>query len=725
MTDVLRAAIVAHQAGDLAQASQLYQKVLARETGNAEALHMLGVLHHQQGDHGRAIELMGRAVVQRPNNPVFHANLAEAYRAVGEYERAAGCCRAAISLRPDYPEALANLGLALQGLGRRDEAVAHYHNALRLRPNFAAAHNNLGNVAREQRHVDQALAHFRRAVQIDPAHAAAQNNLGQLLLSLGLSLEALPHCEAAVRLRPNLASLHYNLGNALRALERHAEARAAYLEAIRLAPDLARAHAHLGLTLMREGQFGDALYALKRARELDPADAAIAEFLGDLCVECGEFGEAVPHYEQAIALATEPRYMLHLSLGWALQEDGRLDRAGEHYQIAHRLQPGSPIVLNYLGGFHEEQGDLREAEAAYRQAARSQSSFSLPLARLATLLRDKLPEADLAAIEADLARPGQLREPRGRLLFGLAHVLDARGEYARAARCLEEANALILESRRGHREYDPANHQQFVDNLIHEFDPSFFVRTAELGHGTKTPVFIFGLPRSGTTLLEQVLASHSRIHGAGELRLARQSFEAISTALGRPDPPLDCVKHLDVASIMQLAQQHLERLSALAGEHALRVTDKMPDNYLNLGILAAMFPLATFVHCRRDLRDVAVSCWMTDFRSMTWANDKSTIASRFSEYQKLMDHWRAVLPVPIHEVEYEEMVNNLAEVARRLVAACGLEWEPACLEPHKNRRNVRTASLAQVRRPVYSDSVGRWKHYETELADLFAALPRA
>ena len=359
-----------------------------------------------------------------------------------------------------------------------------------------------------------------------------------------------------------------------------------------------------------------------------------------------------------------------------------------------------------------------------RLACRSQSGFSLPLARLATLLRGQLPEADLAAVEADLARPEQLREPRGRLLFGLAHVLDARGQYARAARCLEEANALILESRGGRRAYNPESHQKFVVGLIHEFDPSFFVRTTGLGHGTKTPVFIVGLPRSGTTLLEQVLASHSRIHGAGELRFARQSFEAISSVTGRLDSPLECVKHFDPPSIMRVAERHLERLSSLAGKQALRVIDKLPDNYLYLGFLAALFPRATFIHCRRDLRDVAVSCWMTDFRSMTWANDKATIASRFSEYQKLMEHWRAVLPVAVHEVGYEEMVSNLEAVARRLVAACGLEWDPACLEPHKNRRAVRTSSLVQVRRPVYKDSVARWKHYETELADLFAALPR-
>ena len=164
-------------------------------------------------------------------------------------------------------------------------------------------------------------------------------------------------------------------------------------------------------------------------------------------------------------------------------------------------------------------------------------------------------------------------------------------------------------------------------------------------------------------------------------------------------------------------------MEALGGTQADRVVDKMPDNYMYLGLLAALFPRAVFIHCRRDLRDIAVSCWMTDFRSIRWANDPEHIASRFRQYRRLMDHWRKALPVTIHEVDYEETVADLEGVARRLLTACGLEWEPACLEFHRTQRPVRTASVTQVRQPIYTQSVARWKNYERELADLFAALP--
>ena len=179
-------------------------------------------------------------------------------------------------------------------------------------------------------------------------------------------------------------------------------------------------------------------------------------------------------------------------------------------------------------------------------------------------------------------------------------------------------------------------------------------------------MFVFGLPRSGTTLIEQVLASHSRIHGAGELRLARQTFEAIPSVLGRLEAPVLCVPGLDHTTLRQLAERHLKGLPVPDGKPVEHVVDKMPDNYMYLGLLAVLFPQATFIHCRRDLRDVAVSCWMTDFRSIRWANDPEHIASRFRQYHRLMEHWPTVLPVAIHEVVYEQLVDDFECEARRL-----------------------------------------------------------
>ena len=717
----LTAALQMHQAGQLQAAAQLYQQLLAREPDNADALHLFGVLRHQQGDHARAVELIGKAVALRPSAAALHANLAEAYRGLGQFERAAGCCRTALRLWPDFPEALCNLGLALQGLGKHAEAVEHFRRAIELRPDFAVAHNNLGNALRELGRLDEALEHFRRAVELAPEHAPARTNLGQMLVDRGRADEALPHCQEAVRLQPDLAALHHNLGNALRALGRFGEARAAYLEAIRLDPNLARAHAHLGLVLQQEGQLGDALVWLRQATELEPANADFCTYLADLYGDREEYAEAIPCWERVLALAPD-RAAAHNALGWALQEERRLSEAEEHFRMALRLQPDYAGAQLSLGGLHEELGDLTAAEADFRTALQMQPTFALPHARLATLLRGKLAETDLAALEQRLADPELGEGPRARLLFGLAHVLDARGDVARAADCLRQANALALESaRRQKREYVPADHERFVDNLIRAFDADWFARRTGAGLPTRRPVFVFGLPRSGTTLIEQVLASHSHIYGAGELRLARETFEAIPAALGRPSPPMECVPALEPAAIRHLAEQHEAKLRALGGD-AERVVDKMPDNYLYVGMLYALFPQATFIHCRRDLRDIAVSCWMTDFRSIRWASDPAHIASRFQQYRRIVEHWRTVLPGRMIETDYEETVADLESVARRIITACGLEWEPACLAFHTTQRPVRTASVTQVRQPVYTQSVARWKRYENSLAELFAAL---
>ena len=392
--------------------------------------------------------------------------------------------------------------------------------------------------------MDEALAHFRRAVDLDPRDALARTNLGQMLLERDHAEEALPHCEEAVRLLPHAAALHHNLGNALRELNRYDEARSAYIQALRLDPSLAKAHAQLGIVLKHEGRLDEAAVCLKRAIELDPADPELAEFLGDLCIARQDFVEAIKSYTRAIAISPVEKSRLHVSLGWALQEEGRLGEAHAQYREAQRIEPRSAPVYIYLGQYHEECGELAQAEADYRHAMFLHEGNPLAISLLGSLLRGRLPEKDLAALERRAADQSGSIDVRTRLAFALGHVLDARGEYARAAACIRQANALTLESRRGQNEFTPADHERFVDDVINRFDRAFLTRTHQLGSQSQRPVFILGLPRSGTTLIEQVLSSHSRVYGAGELRLGRQSFEAIPQILGRSATRLNASRTL-------------------------------------------------------------------------------------------------------------------------------------------------------------------------------------
>jgi tetratricopeptide (TPR) repeat protein len=544
---------------------------------------------------------------------------------------------------------------------------------------------------RDQGKLDEAVACYRKALDLNPNLAEVNNNLGVVLKDQGKLDDAIACCCRAIQLKPDWADAHNSLGNILRDQGKLDEAVACYLRALQLKPDGAGALSNLGNALKAQGKLDEAVACQRRALELKP-----------------DWAEA------------------HCSLGNAFKEQRKLDEALACYRRALELRPDFTDAHNNIGAAWEEQGDLQAAEDSFRAALGSNSRFALAHYKLAELLGGKLPDEDLAAQRRLLAESDLPDAQRLLLHFGLAQVLDARGEYAEAAEHLERGNALQLAERRKYGQgYDPKAHESFVTQMVGVCTPDFFERCRGLGSNSKVPVFVFGLPRSGTTLIEQILAGHSKIYGAGELRVVPQLFDAIPGALGRSAPPLECMPHLDGAALQRLSVHHEERLAALAGQQAERIVDKLPDNYVYLGLLAALFPRAALIHCRRDVRDVAVSCWKTIFTSVRWANDFVHIASRIHNHQRLMDHWRTVSAVPLLEVDYEETVADVEGVARKLVAWCGLDWEPACLEFAKARRPVRTASVVQVRRPVFATSVGRWKHYEQALAPLWALLEKS
>jgi tetratricopeptide (TPR) repeat protein len=723
--DEFAGAVQLHQSGQLGAAARLYESFLDRDASHAESLHLLGIARLQLGQPLLAAELIGRAVDLFPQAGVLRATLAEAFRALGRFDRVVDCCLAALQLGLNDPGVLNNLGLALHALGRPSEAANAFRDALALRPDDPICHTNLGTTFRALDQKEQARDHFRQALAIDPDFAPALTNLGQLLLDLGHAADALPFCRQAALLQPGLPEAHNNLGNALHALRLLEEARSSYAEAIRLSPQMAQAHVNLARTLQEEGEWDEALPWLRRATEIEPQSLVFLALLAEAAVERELFDEAINCYERMLEI-DQNLAATHNALGWLLQESGRLDESASHLTTTLSLRPDFAIAHVNVGGILEKMGDFAAAETSFRAALSDENSRSPALARLAMLLRGRLPDADIEQIEIHLARSDGSDPTRVNLLFGLAGVWDARGSYSRAAMCAREANQLAFDQlQRRNRSYQPLEHEQLISGLIHSLDPPFFTRLSGAGLDTGRPVFIVGLPRSGTTLIEQILASHPQVHGAGELSLARGDFEAIPGLLGRDgEPPVACIGDLTRNAVGQLALGHDRSLGEIDGGKAARILDKMPDNYVHLGLIAALYPEATLIYCRRDFRDVAVSCWLTGFRAVRWTNATEHIASRFHQHVRLMNHWRNVLPGRIHEVDYEETVANLEGTAKRLVAACGLEWHPACLQFHRTPRPVRTASFAQVRQPVYPSSVARWKNYQNELADLFAALPQ-
>jgi tetratricopeptide (TPR) repeat protein len=515
-------------------------------------------------------------------------------------------------------------------------------------------------------------------------------------------------------------------GDHLRSAGRFEEARAAYLGAIgSYTAGLARAYFGMGLAFQQEGRLEEARRPFEQAATLDPNRAEYWDQLGAIYEWAEEYPGAAECWRRVLALAPDTAARPHIGLGWALQQMRRLDEARTEFLAAAALEPDSPGAPLSLGLLELERGDFPAAEAAFRRALAISPACHMALYWLANMRGADLPDEDLAALEARLDDPATGEEPRTRLLFALGQAHDARKEYRQAARYLRQANALQDARVRIARGYDPAERTSLVDGLIRVFDRGLFARLAGAGLDSRKPVFVVGLPRSGTTLIEQVLASHPEVHGGGELLLGPRAFDALPAIVGKAISPVDCVPLLQPTQIRDLAQGYLEQLDAIGGGRAERVVDKLPENYLLVGLLRILFPNAAVIHCRRDLRDVALSCWTADFRSVPWASDPGNLGQIFRDYLRMMDHWRAILPAPMLEIEYEEVVADFDNSSRRMIAAAGLEWDPTCADFHRGARSVHTGSRVQVRQPLHSRSVAKWKHYEHELADLFAALPGA
>ena len=273
--------------------------------------------------------------------------------------------------------------------------------------------------------------------------------------------------------------------------------------------------------------------------------------------------------------------------------------------------------------------------------------------------------------------------------------------------------------------YDPDQHSKYIDGIISLYTSDFVTERHAWGMPDPRPVFIVGFPRSGTTLTEQILASHPQIHGAGELHDIHKISRSLHEVFDAPwENPLNAVHQLQPDSTRAAAQRYLDRLNAVAPPTADRIVDKMPDNINHLGLIAVLLPTAKAILCRRDPRDIALSCWQTVLKACPWNNDWDHIARRMADYQRLLKHWKQDPPLAICEIKYEELVTDLERNARLLIDFVGLEWDPACLQFHSNSRVVRTPSLVQVRQPIHSRSAGRWRLYEASLKPMFEAFER-
>jgi tetratricopeptide (TPR) repeat protein len=669
----------------LGDADELARGVVAAEPNNAEAFHTLGLIAHQSGKLAEAIEHLHRAATLSPDVPLYHANLGEMYRMAGNVDEAIASGRRALALNPDNPAALSNLGIALFDQGKFVDALTYYERAIELQPDFAQAHSNRGNALQRLKRFAEAEPAYRRALEIHPEFADGWNNLGTCLRELGRLDEAETAYRKALELQPNNPEVFDNLALAFKDSERLDEAaewirRALVIDATRDA-----FFTHYAAILLDQEKHEQAADAASRALALNPTNCDAINQMGRIAAARGDLEGALGHYQRALV-----------------------------------IKPDLADACNNMGNVLKELGRLDEAQRAYLEAIRFEPTLTGAYVNLADSKIFVPGDPHLAAMEALAAKTdGLSRTDRIQLGFALGKAYGDIKDHRRAFRYLREANA----AKRAAAGYDEAVAHKFFERIEATFTTTLLRAKEGGGDPSAMPIFVIGMPRSGTTLIEQILASHPTVRGAGELKTLGALTDDVRDASGNAIPYPEFVPLLDGSALRQIGERYLAETGKLALGSA-RVTDKMPSNYYMVGLIHLVLPNARIVHCIRDPIDTCLSCFSKLFaEGQPHTYDLGELGRYYRRYQHLMAHWRRVLPANrMLDIRYEDVVADLEGQARRLLSYCNLPWDDRCLTFHQTARPVRTASATQVRHPIYNSAIGRWRNYKKELRPLITAL---
>lgn len=676
-------AVALFQHGRFREGENLLRQLLAAAPADHAALHLLGVILRERGEYGQAIEMLRKAIGIEARLAPYHGNLGNAYLMSEQFDAAAACYRQVLVLEPG--SVLARFGLGMAFIGRKDfaAAVAELEKVVKAERNHVDANSNLGTALSELGRHDEAMPYFERALALKPESAGIHFKYGMALKSHGDLLAACRYLARAAVLDPTFADAPYQVGVVLHTLNRLEDAVRALEEAVKLRPDLVAALYELGQILNQLQSFEQAADYFERGMKLDPQSPLLYLGLARTRHLQGRCQEARSLIAEALAHGAD-KAECHTMLGLVLQTEGNFDAAIEAYQQAIALNPGQAqahLCLAMIRNQDDPSAHIQELEHV----------------------------RSLGALDAE-----QLTT----LEYALAKGYEKLGDYGAAFHRYEAANKL----RKEQYPFDLSGSAAHIDRLIATFSKDLFRAKGEIGSSSQRPVFIVGMMRSGTTLVEQIIASHPMVHGHGELDLIRQIEAELPGQMDCVQSYPECIAELEQTTALRLAEKYLARLEQDAPE-ATRSVDKLPNNFERLGLISLLFPHARIIHCTRDPIDTCLSNFFHDFGSDNrFTYDLETLGRYYRDYQRLMAHWKTVLPIPILELPYEALVADQESWSRRLVEFLDLDWDEQCLAFYKNERPVYTYSLWQVRQPIYTSSIQRWRPYAQYLAPLFDAL---
>ena len=465
-----------------------------------------------------------------------------------------------------------------------------------------------------------------------------------------------------------------------------------------------------------QGDHVKAAKLIERALDRVPHHTIFHNNLGNILLDAGESEAAINHYRQAIR--AEPAYVdAHFNLGIGHERQGQTQEAIASYRQTLVLNPEYIEARHNLGSALESLGLIEDALIEYRKVIAISPDYARAYFRIAYATPDRVSETERQAMEHLLAKLDPSSDAAIHLNFGLGRAYADIGRPEDAFIQWEQGN----KAKRATYIYDVANSTQLHQRIASEFTSGIFRTHARQGHEDDAPIFVVGMPRSGTTLVEQILSSHPRVSGAGELPIMRNVVLGISgQPAGRAYP--ESIGGLSEGSIHSAALEYLRALRARDAS-APHIVDKMPGNFLYIGMIKLLLPNARIVHCVRDPIATCFSCFTQLFNApQRFAYDLTELGTYHSSYRRLMSHWHRVLPGEIFDIRYEDLVEAQEATTRRLLEFCGLDWNDSCLTFHETQRSVRTSSAEQVRRPLYKSSVMGWRRYKEYLAPLLEAL---
>lgn len=665
-------------AGQADQAELLCQRVLAAWPGQCDAHHLMGLMAHAYGNLDLALQHV-RLACQAPRAPaLYFSNLAEMCRQKQLLEEAERAARNAVAMNGNLAAAWNNLGIILQEAGKFAESVTCLERVAGMQGDNAEVHNNLANTYKRLGRLDKSEAHYMRALELHPNYAEAHSNLSTLLNDRGDLERAAAEARLAIDINPRLADAYLNI-------------------------------AAVELTRRR---LPEALRWLEALLAFAPLNAAGLAARATVLKDAGQLDEALASVQQAVSLAQD-NADAHNTLGQILQALGRFDEAGEAYRKAIAL-PGIAAENARVnqGVMLMEVGRKAEAMAAFDGVLVDYPRSASAWFNRADLKKFTKNDPDIPAMTKLLEDQEQTLNDRMSLHFALGKAhLDA-GTDTDAFRHFASGNRMKRET----FTFDSAATAAWMKNFPKIFTPALLKKRGKAGHQSTMPIFVVGMPRSGTTLIEQILAAHPSVTGAGELSNLQRLVDTL------PNYPLETAK-LEDADFARLGRDYIAQTAPLAKGRPFMV-DKMPANFLHAGLIRLILPQARIIHCRRDPVDTCLSCYSKLFTAeQAFAYDLSELGQFHVAYQELMAHWRKVLPAESFiEIDYEAVVADTEGETRRLLERLGLPWDEACLRFFENDRPIRTASVNQVRQPIYKSSSGRWKRHAAHLGQLLGSL---